>query len=87
MLGLVVEGSHQSVGRGRREWKIAACRRESKGEWDSPKRAKRIGVGLGAHGAMASFRREYTKRRSGEAQLKRRIDEPDALLASSLTKI
>ena len=82
-----MKGSHQSVGRGRRKWKIAACRRESKGAWNPPKGAKRSGVGLGVHGAMASSRRVYKKHRSGEAQLKWRIDEPDALLASSPTKI
>ena len=82
-----MEGSHQSVGRGRRKWKIAACRRESKGAWNPLKGAKRSGVGLGVHGAMASSRRVYKKHRSGEAQLNWRIDAPDALLASSPTKI
>ena len=70
MLWLAVAGVHQSVGRGGGEWKIAACRRESKGAWNPPKGAKRSGVGLGVHGAMASFRLEYRDHRSGEAQLK-----------------
>ena len=53
-----MEGSHQRYGRGPREWKMALSRRESKDEMGTPGKAKRIGIGLGAHGAMASFRSE-----------------------------